>query len=500
MLKGMKSFFLSLPNRYAHYLVLLLFSAVLAFHFFSLGVSTAFLPFSSDSVRVVIGAESFRESGFLERNIYENEGFSPYGNDENFLYPPLQILTATVSSFSGFEVHAIYFVLQLVLVFLLPFSVYILSKELFDWSGFALLLPLFFLTTSLYVLRAQVLTPQALFGLVLIIFAFAILARYRKIRNNRSLLLFLLLYFSVGLFHHLTFFVFLPAILLLTFFVEKRLSLWVLFISLVIVAYLFLGLDQLHLITDLSRSIQNPVQDNLINANGIFDMPAQVGYMLFVLGFFGILFGKRYMKGLVYYSLAALTIIVFLLAYVHYAGVYFFPDRIALYLCLVLSFFAPVLFLRLQKEFGVQFMMLVFLVLFFTHVVHGYVFQKDGFDFFSRQLVASHSQKSAMDLIEGQGRVLVVTNQKDASGLLIPYIAGNEVVFFHQDEEKLSQENDDKKKLLYETDNEGIEFLFDLYGIEYVYFSRSQIPQSFAASDNFERVYSEGSVSLYRCL
>lgn len=496
----MKNFFLSLPNRYAHYFVLLLLSVVLVFHFFSLGASTSFLPFSSDSVRVVIGADSFKESGFLERNIYENEGFSPYGNDENFLYPPLQILVATASFFSGVEVHIVYFVLQLVFVFLLPFSVYFLCKELFDWDGFVLLMPSFFLTTSLYVLRSQVLTPQALFGLLLIVFAFVMLARYVKSEKYGSLLLFLLCYFFVGLLHHLTFFVFLSGVLLIVFFVEKRLFLWVLFIALTVVVYLFFGLDQFHLVDDLGRSIPDPIQDNLVNANGIFNMPAQVGYILFVLGFFGILFGKRYMSGSAYYSLVAVITTVIFLTYAHYVGAYFFPDRIALYLCLVLSFFAPVLFIKLQKEFSAQLMISVFLVLFSAHVAHGYIFQKDGFDFFSSKLAISHTQKNAFNAIEGQGRVLAVVEEKDLSGLLIPYITGNEVTLFHQDEERKSQEHEDKTKMLYATDSERSEALLDLYDIKYVYFSRSRVSENFDALDTFDRVYSEDFTSLYKRL
>ncbi len=502
----MKKFF----SRYCLNTALIAICAILCVPFFFLYTASHFLPTSPDTLRVLIGVKEIAEEGDIPLNIYENGGYSPGKSDANILYPQFQLLIFTFSTLSGIGSQYILVgvvVLLTVTIFLLFFLVF---QKIYTHS-LAVLLTAFFGVTSISVVRAVILTPQGLFGFVFILLSVYFFLRYVSTKHFKDALLIVFSLCALLIFHHLSFFVVLPVYCVYFVVKSKNKALIVLggiVLTFAGVAFLVFGLKQFHIFYDIARSFSNPLIDNVINANSVLDFPAQIGYTLFLVACFSFIFLKRVVRAEYWLFIKIFLVISFVLSYMHYMGIYFFPDRLVLYTVFPVLFFIPQLFIHLEKKLSRMFFISFLMVIVSAHFVHSIAYAYDDYTFFTVPHLPASTEYDAYAYLNkrrSDGGVLAAYNDTEKSSLFLPYFIQNTVSFYtlnnsfkDSDLEDLADFEIARYMMFKNPESPESEQFFDEYDIQFVYLGRNSRDDShFREAETFMRSFQNEDIVIY---
>lgn len=399
--------------------------------------SANFLPSSTDTARIIIGAKEIRETGFIQPNIYENGGYSPYKEITNYLYPPFQVLIYTLSDFSGVSFHFVFCGVVFLLSILIFFTLYLLLKEAFKKISLSIIYcSTFFLFFSLTLARSLLLTPQNLFGYLFILVTLYFAFRFFHEKKLKFLFFSLLAFIATLQYHHLSFFVaFMALILFLIIYLKSAKKILVIAGSVLsfggAIIYLRFVLKQTYLFDDLINSLSQQYRPN---ANSFFDLPAQIGFLLFLLGFCGLFLLNRGNSLFLKKIVVAMLVVVSLLSYAHYFGIYYFPDRFVAFYWLPLIFLVP---LGLNYFFSIlkKPLFLIFVTILFTAGCFNFWgFLKSDFDLFSKKFLPKKGDLEAVNFLNTNGlsnsNLLSTYYGENRFSIFLPYFYNNGQVTF----------------------------------------------------------------------
>lgn len=529
--------------------VLILFLIVLLSFFigFYAYYNSQFWPFSPDTVNIALGSKDLATDGQFHGAWNILMGYEPNVNYPT-LYPLIQILILYIMMFFQLDSLVAIHYLAIAVNAFIPLVVYLISLELFKKNRLIAVMSSFFALTSLSLSRSILLTPQNTIGYFFALIVLLFFIKYLKYRKNSLLLLAFLLAIINVLMHPLSGFIIIIFILisLLIYKKGKRNKLIIVTIFLIpFVCSLYLYTSSFYRIIDVlignNLSINYPVTES----HKIWEIPGVLGYVLCVLGVYGILqlyHNKYHFRHLI----LVLSLILLFFSQSHYIGFNLVPDRFTAFLWIPLVFAAPLGYFKILDSLRkIDFILLkrtpvtIFIsCIIISSFIHNFNHLIYDYEVWGNSIIPHEEDIEAMQWLKdnGTGKNILSTafgirqqsyllpffyegyvvrytedlgvNPRDLKinlaprgiigYLLIPFLNKNEDRIVSKYNQKLNKRIDIYEIIIL-PDQESSQQIMDKYDIEYFYtWEGTREDTIYENSESFDLVYNNSLVNIYK--
>ncbi|MFH1535109.1 MAG: hypothetical protein ABIF80_03940 [Patescibacteria group bacterium] len=402
-------------------------------------------PVWKDSIAVACAVKHIEQNGELGLgdNFYINYDNVnvPYCWNEN-VYPLNQIYMFSFNTFSGLDPALTVTLVYILIYLLIVTAIYLIAWELYHKHHLAFLSAIL-AGTSLALLRILTISPQQLFGFLLILFIIWNLLQHQRTKQKMYLLLILIAVLNLAILHQLSLVVVSFALVVYFISIIKR--------KILIIPFLFGASAIIALGVYIFSSGNNPFDyilttlynastigmSNLLPAHPIWDHPAILGYFLTIFGIFGAfvnLFTKKSPLKVFWWSM-----IVFCLFMTHsyLFGFYFVGYRFLFFLFIPLSLLSPLFFEKLSETLGKSFkypILIIIILSILASGVHSVNFLLDNYNGLSKPVLPNKEYREAIgwlnDHSDKTDTVLTTIRNDQKYGTFLPYLYHGNVMIF----------------------------------------------------------------------
>ncbi|MFA6391495.1 MAG: hypothetical protein WCW66_01900 [Patescibacteria group bacterium] len=402
-------------------------------------------PVWKDSIAVACSVKHIGENGELGLgdNFYINfdNVNIPYCWDKN-VYPLNQIYMYAFSSFSSIDPAMTVTLVYILIYLLIVTAVYLVAWELYNKHHLAFLSAIL-AGTSLALLRILTISPQQLFGFLLILFIVWNLLQYKKTNQKKYLLLILITVLNLALIHQLSLVV--VSIALVIYFIsiikKKVLIIPFLLVAFSIIAfglYIFSsGNNPLDYILKTIYYASTIGMSNLLPAHPIWEHPAILGYFLSIFGLFGALINLFTKKSPLKVFWWSMILFCLFMTHSYLLGFYFVGYRFLFFLFLPLSLLAPIFFVKISGAFGksARYPIAIIIILsILASGIHGVNFLLDNYNGLSKPVLPTKEYREAITWLNDHSNktdtVLTTIRNDQKYGTFLPYLYNGNVMIF----------------------------------------------------------------------
>lgn len=349
-----------------------------------------FSPMLSDMVAASCSVKEIKDYGQIASNENIHSFSGPGYCWAKNTYPFIKVYLGQFSLFSSLRAENAVIFVYIFLTLFIPIVFYLIGRTIFADEKIALL-SAFFGSFAPVLARIINLTAQNLFGILLILAFILFFAKYILVRKNIFLVLAILIFILLGLFHHLSFIV-LFASLLMYFFVKglKRPRYLLLFLVLLpfmlLILYLVGGLSIIGYV--LINIIESGIFYKLGYIAPLWQFPSIIGYVLFCFSVLGLIIAVINWNRLekqreIFIYLFCLAGFLMFFAQLYYLGIIFYNYRFIAFLFIPAVILGSLgfswLLLILRKNFTKKFIAGFVILILSASFVHYFGYRQDEF-------------------------------------------------------------------------------------------------------------------------
>ena len=407
-----------------------------------------FRPMLSDMVAASCSVKEIKDFGQITDDVrvhsYSGPGYCWAKNT----YPFIKIFLGQFSLLSSLSVERTVVILYIFLSGLIPLVFFLIGKLLFDNEKIGLIAA-FFGAFAPVLARIINITPQNLFGILLILCFILFFIKYDLEKEKKYLILMGLILLLIGIFHHLSFSVLFFA-LLVYFFIKgiKRPRFFIILLLIapfILLILFFLGGNNF-IYYILANITEGGSFWRLGQITPLWLYPSIVGYIVIIfslLGLIGIIinWSKLTKQKNVFIFLFSMIGFLIFLTQLYYIGITFFNFRFIAFLFIPVVIFACYGFYWLlnimRKNLNQKFIYAWCILIFLAGFMHYFGYRQDEFITRNKYVFANDKFISIISWIKNNAKsndkILIVFpySHKEASSLA--YLINNEIYIIDDD-------------------------------------------------------------------